>query len=153
MRSLFIVCAAVACTLAASGCTSGVGGPATSPIDPFGTEPAPTTGSEPTGGNTETIAELCAGACARIQAACPGAAGGTNCAAECTSSAPPACEPQFRAFLQCLSRAQILCSDLSFDVPQCDAAIDAVGICLNSTGVPGSGTAGGTGAAGATGTR
>jgi len=152
MKSLFIMCAAVACTIAATGCTTGDGGPAMGPIDPFGTEPA-STGSEPTGDNSDTIAQLCAAACARIQSGCPGAAGGTNCAAECASSAPPGCETQFRAFLRCLAGSQIFCDGTSFDVPQCQSAIDAVSICINSTGVPGNGTAGGTGAAGAAGTR
>src|SRR5512134_875050 len=115
MRSLFIVCAAVACTLAA--CMTGDGGPATSPIDPFGTEPA-STGNESTGGNSDTIAELCATACARIQAACPGAGGGTECAVQCSSAAPPGCETEFRAFVQCLAGAQVLCNGSSFEAPQ-----------------------------------
>jgi hypothetical protein len=152
MKSLFIVWAAVACTIAATGCTTGDGGPATSPIDPFGTEPA-TAGGEPTGGNTGTIAELCAAACIRIQAACPGAGGGSECALQCASSAPPTCENQFRAFVQCLAVSPIFCSGSSFDAPQCTPAINAVEICLNSTGAGGTGTAGGTGAAGASGTR
>jgi hypothetical protein len=150
MKSLFIAFAAVACTVAASGCTSGDLGTARSPIDPFGTEPA-TSGGEPAGGNTDTIAQLCATACAHIQAACPGAAGGTECASDCASSAPAGCEVQFRAFVQCLASAQITCpGDSSFDAPQCTASIDAVQRCLGGTS--GTGTAGGTGAAGATGT-
>ena len=152
MKSLFIVCAAVACTIAASGCTSGDSGPATSPIDPFGIEPAPTTGSEPTGGNTDTIADLCVAACARIQAACPGAAGGAGCASDCASSAPAGCEAQFRGFLQCLASAQLFCTGSSFDAPQCTASLNAVETCLGSTGTPGGSAGGGTGAAGASGT-
>ena len=148
MKSLFIICAAVACTVAASGCTTGDGGPATSPIDPFGTEPA-SNGGEPTGGNAETIAHLCAAACARIQTACPGAGGGTDCTSSCASSAPTGCETQFRAFVQCVASAQIVCSGSSFDAPQCTASLNAVETCLNGTG--GTGTAGGTGAAGASG--
>ena len=152
MKSLFIVCAAVACAVAAAGCTSGVLGPAGSPIDPFGTEPG-ASGDEPTGGNSDTIADLCVAACARIQAACPGAAGGTGCASDCASSPPVGCETQFRAFVQCLASAQIVCSGSSFDAPQCTASLNAVEICLGSTGTPGGGAAGGgTGAAGASGT-
>ena len=151
MKSLIFVCAAVACTIAASGCMSGDGGTATSPINPFGIEPAPTTGSEPTGGNTDSIAQLCAAACARIQAACPGAASGAECAGDCASSAPAGCEAQFRAFVQCVASAQIVCSGSSFEAPQCAASLSAVEICLGSTGTPG-GAAGGTGSAGASGT-
>jgi hypothetical protein len=147
MKSLFIVCAAVACTVAASSCTSGDLGTARSPIDPFGTEPA-SGGGEPAGGNTNTIADLCVAACARIQAACPGAAGGTGCASDCASSPPAGCEAQFRAFVQCLASAQILCNGSSFDAPQCSTSLNAVETCFGS----GAGTSGGTGAAGATGT-
>jgi hypothetical protein len=147
MKSLFIVCAAVACTVVASGCTSGDLGTARSPIDPFGTEPASGAG-EPTG----TIADLCTAACARIQSACPGAGGGTDCASDCAGSAPAGCESEFRAFVQCLATAQITCpGGSSFDAPQCAAAINAVESCLNTTGMPG-GSAGGTGTAGTSGT-
>lgn len=150
MKSLLVVCAAVACTVAASGCTSGDLGTATSPIDPFGTEPG-SSGGESTGGNADTIAELCASACVHIQAACPDAEG-ADCATDCASSAPPGCDTQFRAFVRCVSSAQIYCSGSSIEVPQCQSAVDAVTNCIASTGVPGSGTSGGTGAAGATGT-
>jgi hypothetical protein len=131
MKSLFIVCAAVACTIAAPACMSGDGGPPTSPIDPFGTEPAPTTGSEPTGsGGQATIADLCVQVCARITSACGDGTESGSCASECAADAPPQCQPEFRVFLECLATAMLNCS--GFIAPACEGALIAAQNCENS---------------------
>ena len=152
MKSLFIVCAAVACTIGATACMTGEGGTATSPIDPFGTDPALTTGNEPTGGDQVPIAQLCVQVCARIISTC-GSSGtdASSCASECAADSPPNCEAEFRVFLQCLATATLDCGG-SF-APACQGAAIAADACESSTGAGGTGTAGGTGAAGATGTR
>ena len=131
MKSLFIVSAAVACMIAAPACMTGDGGPATNPIDPFGTEPAPTTGTESSGGggSQATIAELCVQACARISMC--GSSADTGCAADCASDAPPNCETEFRAFLQCLATAMINCNG-GFIAPGCEGALIAVDSCSSS---------------------
>lgn len=131
MKSMFIVCAAVACTIAASGCMTGDGGTATSPIDPFGTEPAPTTGTEPSGnGNGQaTIAELCVQVCARISMC--GSSADSNCASECAADSPPNCEAEFRAFLECLTTAMINCNG-GFIAPGCEGALIAADNCQSS---------------------
>jgi hypothetical protein len=148
MKSLFIVCAAVACTIAASGCTNGPGGPATSPINPFGTEAAPTTGTEPAGGggnSQESIAQLCAQVCARISGAC--GSNDSSCASDCANDAPPGCEEEFRAFLQCIATAMLNCSG-GFIAPVCEGALIAADNCASSppTGMSG-GSAGASGSA------
>ena len=128
MKSLFIVCAAVACTIAASGCASGDGGTAMNPINPFGTEPAPTTGNEPSGGGGQaTIAELCVQVCARISSACGNGTDSGTCPSECANDAPPNCQNEFRAFLQCVATAMLSCN--GFIAPTCEGAYIAVNNC------------------------
>jgi hypothetical protein len=129
MKSLLIVCAAVACTIAASGC-SGDGPPARSPFDPFGTEPAPTTGSEPTGGEA-TIAELCVQVCARLTSTC-GRTNDTGCASQCAADSSPNCEAEFRAFLECLATATLNCNG-EFIAPACEGALIASESCQSSS--------------------
>ena len=100
MKSLFIVCASVACAIAASGCIERRRRVGHDPIDPFGSDGAggsePTIGTEPvtadgSGRARATIAALCAQACVRIQALC-GSSADANCASECAADSPPNCE-------------------------------------------------------------
>jgi hypothetical protein len=120
----------VACTSPQSGCTTGDGGTARSPIDPFGTEPAPTTGSEPTGRLRQaTIAELCVQVCARISM-CQSSAD-SSCASECAADSPPNCEAEFRAFLECVATAMLNCNG-GFIAPGCEGALIAADNCQSS---------------------
>ena len=132
MKSMFIVCAAVACTIAVAGCMTGDGGTATSPIDPFGTEPVPTTGTEPSGNSNgrATIGELCVQVCARI-ATC-GVSADTSCASQCAADFTANCEAEFRAFLECVATATINCNG-GFIAPGCEGALIAADNCSSSS--------------------
>jgi hypothetical protein len=145
MKHLMIICALVAAAAAASSCEGDGAGPATSPINPFGTEPstASAVGVEPpTGGSS--LAALCARACAHIEAVCPGT-GSPNCADDCVTSGPPGCDTQFRAFVQCVATAPLDCASMQIDTLACQTQLNAINSCL-------SGTSGGTGSGGAAGT-
>src|SRR5262245_7355969 len=126
MKLQFALAASIACAL---GACSGMGGAASTGTTGFGTnDPAPPHGSEPTGGGPEpgisgqdpgpggghapgnTIPELCAYDCMRIEMICPGASSGASCAADCTadlSSFPAACSDLAIDFLQCFATEPI----------------------------------------------
>jgi hypothetical protein len=144
MKPLAITWVLAALALCASSCSDGdsIGYPVTRPPPPFGTEPSPVTGSEPTTGGNDPLPQpeaslqaLCSAACVRLQNECPGA-GGSNCASECTSSGMsyPRCASQFRAFVACLGTAPLECNAGSIAIPACSAAQTAFGNCLNATG-------------------
>lgn len=121
-----------------AGCGSGGGGPATSPFDPFGSEPSGASG-EPSGPSSEgpassdTIANLCATDCSRIMSACPSAAG-SNCVGSCEASflEYPACTSQAQAYLECIANITIVCSGgTSIDVSGCAQSVQALESCIN----------------------
>jgi hypothetical protein len=121
-----------------SGC-SGTGGPATSPINPFGSDPVVVSGSEPAGSGTDkpptaTIEQLCTSACANIQAMCPGAEGGTDCAAQCATTDTMGCQTQFNAFVACLATATLDCTGGGVSATACQAEEQAIGTCINPAG-------------------
>jgi hypothetical protein len=98
-------------------------------------------------GGGEALLDLCGRACANI-ASCEGG-GDADCATDCATDVPPGCEPEFRAFVQCVATAPI-CVNGSADPLVCTAAYAAVDACAR--GSTGGSSGGGTGAAGATGT-
>ena len=143
-REISCALAAFAIGLCASGCADGdsIGVPVTRPLPPFGTEPAPVTGSEPTTGGNDplpgqevSLEELCSAACARGQSECPGA-GGPDCVSGCTSSglSLPSCASQFRAVLACIARAPLVCYGAGIQVRGCDETQAAFRSCAASTG-------------------
>lgn len=153
MKRLISMCAWLAAVAVTASCTGDGIGPATQPLDPFGTDPARITGSEPTGGGSESLSELCARACANIQAGCPEEQE-PACAAECVSSSPPGCEREFRAFVECIASTPLTCDPTNV-CSQTFAAVNSCVVSMGSSGGTGSGGASGTsgGAAGASGTR
>jgi hypothetical protein len=147
-RLIIIVCVSLAGALAAGGCNSGPAGTASPPFNPFGTDPAPTTGNEPAGGGGidkpptmggGTIAQLCATVCARFESVCPGSGGGTSCASECASSAPPGCESLFQSFLACLVSAPLTCSNGQLQLDGCVTEISQLNACTGTGTSTGSG--------------
>ncbi|HMF43229.1 MAG TPA: hypothetical protein VKQ32_21305 [Polyangia bacterium] len=145
-----IVCASLAGALIAAGCNSGTGGPAFPPSNPFGTDPAPTTGNEPpgTGGidrppstttqpppPTGTVEQLCTYDCQHIEALCPGGSGGSSCVGSCEQAAAyfPGCETQFKTYLSCVGGAPIDCANGNAQISGCDAQIAAVQSCAQGT--------------------
>ena len=121
------VSSSVACS------SSGGGGPA-EPFNPFGTEPAPTTGSEPASGhddpspiNQSSLEMLCVQFCQNIAAGCPDALEGYDCAFQCTStlSRAPACEAQSRAYLMCFLSTTVTCNNVSDLCRPSGAALEA----------------------------
>ena len=143
MRSLiWVFCAAVAGAAIGTGCSNGDGGPAT-PADPFRNEQPPKTGSEPaTGGARDpppgqppggSIEQLCAYDCMRFEQICPGASGGSTCAAECTQTFQmfPNCTAEAEAYLGCLSTTPASCSAGNLQLSGCDAEINALSNCAN----------------------
>jgi hypothetical protein len=114
---------------------SGSGDPAPLPTNTFGTEPVTVTGNEPAGTSNESsssgsLEQLCAAACANIQAMCPGTAGGTDCAASCASSAVKGCEAQFSAFLSCVATSPLSCNGGNLSAPACTVSDQAVSSCI-----------------------
>jgi len=149
MKALLLSCASIAAAALAGGCSGGGGGPAT-PFDPFGTEPAGATATEPATGQGGTApgggstAQACARVCARIQSACP-EADGASCASDCaaTETTFPGCQAEFRAVLACITTAPLACQQGSISVPACDNASLVFSNCIGSqpAGDGGGGTA------------
>jgi len=144
-RDVICALAALALGLCASGCSDGdsIGIPVTRPLPPFGTEPSPVTGSEPTTGGNDplpqpevSVESLCSTACTRLQSECPGATT-ADCVSSCASTGLsfPSCVSQFRAFVSCVGRAPLVCNITSIDVPECNDVQFAFGDCVNATGV------------------
>jgi hypothetical protein len=141
-RTITRAFAACAIAMLASGCADGGSGPTVTPPSPFGTEPAPATGSEPTiGGNDSlpgqerSLEELCSAACTNLESGCPGAAG-VDCQPSClgAGSSYPTCAAEFRAYVACVAAAPIFCSGPTLQIPACDSAESALEYCANSTG-------------------
>ena len=142
-RTISHVLAACAIALVASGCSDGGGGgPASSPFQPIGTEPARVTGSEPTTGGDDplpgqqtSLEALCVAACNNLQGTCPGAPG-ADCPSSCLSagSSNQSCLSQFRVFVACLARAPVYCIGTNLSIPACDAAAAAFSSCANGIG-------------------
>lgn len=145
-RSLIIVSMLLGWALADGACSGGDGLPATNPINPFGTDsftgggsstPAgtgatgATGGSGGTGGSGASIQQLCTNACNHIESLCPGSSGGANCVPQCTALEAylPGCDPEIKSYVDCVSRAQIICSGTSSQISGCDAQIAAVQNC------------------------
>src|SRR6478736_6597360 len=109
MRTQVIVFAALAGLVGA--CTSGDGGTAAIPFDPFGSESAPAT-TEPTSGGNEappgsgavSIQDLCEYDCQRF-AACPSYGGCDASTCSQLESAFPNCKTQLQAYLSCIAKA------------------------------------------------
>lgn len=120
------------------GCSSdGAGGTASIPFDPFGTEPAPTSGTEPTSGDSVapperalSIADLCALACTRFTFDCYGAAACDP--TECVTFAArrPDCIGAVRSYLTCLLTAPTQCGPYGPEAPACDTVGQAAQSCL-----------------------
>jgi hypothetical protein len=126
-----------ALALALVACSSGgEGGTASIPFDPFGTEPAPTSGAEPTGGDSAapprgaSLEDLCAQLCVRFASSCSGA--GYCNPADCVTigAGRPDCVGSFRAYLSCLVAAPIECGPYGAEVPACDNAGQTAQTCL-----------------------
>lgn len=152
MTSRLIACVSFAFALAA--CDAGPAGPPTAPSSPVsGAEPSGGNGYEPPGGGSDqgpvggSIAQLCAYDCMRFETICPGSGGGSDCAVSCAQSVTnyPNCEAQFQAYLGCLATTSVTCMNGSLDISGCDAAVQALNSCAS---VAGTGTAGGSSAAG-----
>ena len=152
MKPLRIACAWIAWAALACACSSGPAGPASPPFDPFGTvgtETTDVTGNEPgvsgldppPGGGGQSVSRLCAVDCARIGAACPGAAG-DNCVASCSSitATYPMCVPQIQAYLSCIATAPLICNGSSIDITPCEATAFAFESCANQGSPTGSST-------------
>ena len=156
MRLLVTIVLALGGAIVVSGCGGGAG-PATPPFNPFGVDsPGSTTEAQggstnetppPTGG--QSLAQLCATACAEIGTACPMAAG-TNCTSSCVNAPAmnPTCAAEFEAFLVCITTTPITCSSYgssSIDAPACTALEETVASCLNAGTAAGAVSAGGSG--------
>lgn len=134
MKRLLIVWMWVA---VAAGCDGG-GGPISPPFDPFGADPATTTGSEPTNDDDEgpsaggSIMQLCARACAHFASACGGSASGPDCEADCSRGSPAGCELEFRAAVACLGSAPLVCNGGSAEAPACDEVLRRFGTCSSN---------------------
>lgn len=124
-----------------AGCDGG-GGPAPSPIDPFGTEPVGIWGSEPTGRDNEapptggggSIEALCAQACSHIEAQCPGATSGADCGVGCANFAGRNCDTELRAYLACLGTVNLTCVDGQASTEACTTTQVALAACLEAAG-------------------
>jgi hypothetical protein len=157
-RTITRAFAACAIAMLASGCADGGSGPTVTPPSPFGTEPAPVTGSEPTiggndslppvtgsestiGGNDSlpgqerSLRELCSAACSNLESGCPDAVG-VDCQQSClgAGSSYPTCAAEFRAYVACVATAPIFCSGPTLQIPACDSTESALEYCANSTG-------------------
>jgi hypothetical protein len=150
MRPLLFVCAGIAWAAAAGGCGSGTAGPASPPFDPFGNETITKTGDEPVvsgidpgpGNGGQSIAQLCAIDCVRIEAACPGGAGDT-CVSSCSAvpSRYPQCTTEAQAYLACVATAPLGCSGGTVDTSACDDTGIAFSQCANAAGTSAGGSA------------
>jgi hypothetical protein len=129
-----------------SGCAGGAG-PAT-PFNPFGTDPSGSRSEPPGGSNneapppsggggsggTQTLAQLCAAACAQIESSCP-TYQSTDCATGCTAAAAqiPNCQAEYEAFVSCVATAYITCNGQTPEFPGCTSSEDAVTACQGGT--------------------
>ena len=141
-RTITRAFAACAIAMLASACADGGSSSTVRPPFPFGTDPAPVTGSEPTiGGNDSlpgqerSIGELCSAACTNLERGCPGVGGG-DCQPSCVGNASdfPTCAAEFRAFVACIATAPIFCSGSTVQITACDGTQSAFERCLTSTG-------------------
>lgn len=147
-----------------SGCSSGDGLPTTSSFNPFGNEPSgsisePTTGSNnpasgeggsggtggtistggtgDTGGTGggETLAQLCATACANFEAFCSSYQS-TTCPTDCSSAVTqiPNCQSQYQAFVSCVAYATYFtCEGSSMpQAPGCVSEQEALATCAGA---------------------
>jgi hypothetical protein len=126
------------------GCSSGGdGGTASIPFDPFGTEPAPTSGTEPTADNTvappergASIADLCAVACTRFTFDCYGASACDPNDCVTLALSRPECIDVFRTYLSCLSTAPTQCGPYGPEAPACESVGQTAQSCLGYYGSP-----------------
>jgi len=129
---------ACVCAISAGGC-AGDAGPTSRPFfDPVGTEPSGSAGTEGTIGGQEPfpgdepgIQHLCADACARFGAICPGTQSAFDCARNCLAAAESAqgCEVQFQAVLSCLITTPLFCEENGLVAPSCDDALADLNAC------------------------
>jgi hypothetical protein len=131
MKPHVVFAASLACALAAC---SGTGGSAAPTVPPFGTDPAPshgsesaglgpepgtsgpepgTSGQEPIPVSEESIGGMCAGLCGRLATACGQGASLAKCASDCIReiSAAGVCQPLYLDFLRCIQTATLVCND------------------------------------------
>ena len=153
MKLQFALAASIACAV---GACSGMGGPPATGTTGFGNDPAPTHGPEPTVGGPEpgisgldpgpggghgpgnTVPELCAYDCMRIEMICPGSTG-TNCAADCAGDLgnfPPACADLAIQFLQCFATEPLACVNGDISSPTCEVIAQYISACLNQNTTP-----------------
>ena len=127
MKPHVVLAASLACALAAC---SGTGGSAAPTVPPFGTEPAPSHGSESAGlgpepgtsglepgisgqepipGSEESIGGMCAGVCGRLATACGPGANLAKCSSDCIRGTSEAgvCQSLYLDFLRCLQTATL----------------------------------------------
>jgi hypothetical protein len=118
-------------------CSSGGGGGTASiPFDPFGIEPTPGSGAEPSGGQeiqpgtSASLQQLCETYCVRLASACygNGACGASDCA-DITKNYP-ACRLELQTFFACAAKAPIQCGYSGSEVLGCDAAVQAIQQCI-----------------------
>jgi hypothetical protein len=137
----FAVFAVFALGLGASGCDDGdsIGVPVTRAVPPFGTEPSPVSGSEPTTGGNDppsqpetSIPSLCSAFCTRLQSECPGATP-PDCVSSCISTGLTfsTCTLQFRAVLTCSAMTPLACYGIAVQPPGCEEAQAAFSNCIN----------------------
>ena len=159
MRFLVTTSLALWGAMLVSGCSSG-SGPATTPFNPFGTEPPGTTSEPPGGSNNNppppssgsggssglggstgsggsggsTLAQLCAAACANFESFCSSYQSAT-CPSDCAGGAAPVpnCQTQYQAFVSCLATTSYFTCDGSYtpQAPDCVSAQDALTTCAS----------------------
>lgn len=145
-----------------SGCGSGTG-PATTPFNPFGTEPPGSTSEPPSGSNnpppatgeggsggsvgtgggggtvatggsggSQTLAQLCASACAQFEAFCSSYQS-TTCPTDCTGAVAqfPNCQTQYQAYVSCIATSSYFTCNGTYmpQAPDCVSAQYAVATC------------------------
>ncbi len=130
-----VVFAALALGLIA--CSSGNDG-ATAPVpfDPFGIEPAGSSGAEPTGakevqpGTSSSLQRLCETYCERSTSVCYGSGYCDAYSCHVLSARYPGCVAEMQAFFACATRAPIECGTYGPEVPACDGPSQSVQNCI-----------------------
>jgi len=92
----------------------------------------------PGGGPGNTIPELCAFDCRRIEMTCPGSSS-ANCAGDCAgdfSTIPVACSDLAFQFLRCVATDPLSCVNGDVSFPTCETALLYLSYCLSSVAPP-----------------
>lgn len=126
MRALLIACASFAVTVSAGCSGDHTGVPAMPSFDPIGTEPTESDGGTSMGG---VLQLFCNEGCANIEAACGVRA--DYCIPGCLANINyvRGCETEELIYLSCLATTHIECNFGYPRTPECDPALQAVGVC------------------------